>query len=82
MKNYYDDKKDLLYIRFEDGKKEVLNKRITEYIVIDVEDEGKIIGIEIMDASKHLYFQNRLPVNTEFEPISDKVRYKPIEKLM
>ena len=61
MKIYYDEKKDLLYIRFEEGTHEVVNKRITDDIVLDIEDE-KIIGMEVLDASKRLNLANILPI--------------------
>jgi len=62
MKIYYDEKKDLLYIRFEEGTREVRNKRITDDIVLDIEEDDRIIGMEILDASKRLNLANILPV--------------------
>ncbi|MEM3423737.1 MAG: DUF2283 domain-containing protein [Nitrososphaeria archaeon] len=52
MRIYYDDKLDLLYIRFDDRTQEVVNRRITEDIVLDIGEEDKIVGIEILSASK------------------------------
>jgi len=68
MKIYYDEKKDLLYIRFEEGRREVVNKRVTDDIVLDIEDDEKIIGMEIMDASKHVNLGNLLPITYEVRP--------------
>jgi len=65
MKIYYDDRADLLYIRFDERKQEVENKRITEDIVLDIGEGGKIIGIEILDASKHVSLENILPTHYE-----------------
>lgn len=67
MKIYYDEKSDLLYIRFEEKKRQVVNKRVTEDIVLDMEDEEKIIGIEILDASKHVNLAKLLPINFELQ---------------
>jgi uncharacterized protein YuzE len=54
MKIYYDRKADLLYIRFDEEKHQIVNKRVTEDIVLDIEEDDTIIGIEILDASKHI----------------------------
>ncbi|MFP4086799.1 MAG: DUF2283 domain-containing protein [Desulfobacteraceae bacterium] len=62
MKIYYNEKKDLLYIRFEEGKREVVNRRVTDDIVLDMEEDDKIIGMEVLDASKRLNLRNILPI--------------------
>ena len=62
MKIYYDGKADLLYIRFDEGRHQVVNRRVTEDIVLDIEDDDKIIGIEILDASKHINLAKILPI--------------------
>lgn len=62
MQITYDAKKDLLYIRLDDRKQPVLNKRFSEEIVLDIGKGGKIVGIEILDASKHLNLESVLPV--------------------
>ena len=67
MKIYYDGKKYLLYIRFDKEKRQVINKRITEDIVLDIADEDKIIGIEIVDASKHINLAEVLPIYYEVQ---------------
>ena len=61
MKIYYDGKADLLYIRFDEERHQVVNRRVTEDIVLDIEDD-KIIGIEILDASKHINLAKILPI--------------------
>ena len=45
---------DLLYIRLDERKQEVINKRVSEDIVLDIGKGDKIIGIEILDASRSL----------------------------
>jgi uncharacterized protein YuzE len=62
MRVLYDDKSDLLYVRFDDRKQEVINKRVSEDVVLDLGDGDRIIGIEIMDASKHIHLERLLPV--------------------
>lgn len=62
MQVLYDDKSDLLYIRFDDRTQEIINKRVSEDVVLDLGEGDKIIGIEIMDASKHVPLEKLLPV--------------------
>ena len=65
MKISYDDRADLLYLRFDERKQEVENKRVTDDVVLDIGAGGKIIGIEILDASLHLDLERLLPVRYE-----------------
>ena len=62
----YNDKTDLLYIRLDDRKQDVINRRVTEDIVLDIGEGDRIIGIEILDASKHVTLDRLLPVKYEF----------------
>jgi uncharacterized protein YuzE len=61
----YNTKTDLLYIRLDDQKQTVVNRRLSENIVLDIGKEDKIVGIEILDASKHLNLEKLLPVDYE-----------------
>ena len=65
MKISYDDRVDLLYIRFDERKQEVENKRLTEDIVLDIGEGGKIVGIEVLDASQHISLESILPTHYE-----------------
>lgn len=65
MNILYNDKTDLLYIRLDDRKQDVINKRISEDMVLDVGDNDKIVGIEILYASKHVSLDKLLPVKYE-----------------
>jgi uncharacterized protein YuzE len=67
VKIYYDDKKDLLYIRFDEKNQQIINKRVTEDIVLDIGEEDKIVGMEILGASKLLNLRELLPVSYELE---------------
>jgi uncharacterized protein YuzE len=62
MQILYNAKTDLLYFRLDDRRQEVINKRVSEDIVLDLGEDNRIIGIEILDASKHLNLKNLLPV--------------------
>lgn len=62
MTIHYNSQTDLLYIRLELATQEVINKRVTEDIVLDIGKDDKIIGIEILDASKHVNLEKLMPV--------------------
>jgi uncharacterized protein YuzE len=65
MQILYNATTDLLYLRLDDRKQKVLNKKISEDIVLDLGEDDRIVGIEILDASKHLNLERLLPVNCE-----------------
>jgi len=62
MNILYNDKTDLLYIRFDGRKQEVVNKRVSDSIVVDIGEDEKVIGIEILDASKNMKLEKLLPI--------------------
>jgi len=68
MQILYDVKKDLLYIRMDDEKQTVINRRLSEDIVLDIGENERIVGIEIIDASQHLNLERLLPVNYQIAP--------------
>ncbi|MBM2815774.1 MAG: hypothetical protein HW421_2536 [Ignavibacteria bacterium] len=63
MKIEYDDKFDLLYLRFDDTSQEVINQRINDHIVLDIGKNDKIVGIEILGAMDVLNLSNILPID-------------------
>lgn len=65
MNVIYEDKTDLLYIRLDDKKQDVINKRISEDIVLDIGEDEKVIGIEVLNASKNINLERLLPVRYE-----------------
>lgn len=67
IKIYCDDETDLLYIRFDERKQQVMNKRVREDVVLDIGDEHKIVGIEVLDASKHINLEALLAVRYEVQ---------------
>ena len=58
----YDSKTDLLYIRLDEKKHDLTNRRVNEDVVLDIDEKGKIVGIEIMSASQNVDLTTLLPV--------------------
>ena len=63
MQVLYNDKTDLIYLRLDDRKQQTVNKRLSEEIVLDLSEDDRIVGIEILDASKHLNLERLLPIS-------------------
>ncbi len=68
MEIRYNAKADLVYFRLDERKQDVISRRSTEDIVLDIGADDRIIGIEIMDASKHLNLADLLPVKYQVSP--------------
>ena len=47
---------DVLYIRLDDRTQKVINKQIAEDIVLDLGEDEKLVGIEIINASKQIKY--------------------------
>jgi uncharacterized protein YuzE len=62
MQVVYNAKTDLLYLRLDDRGQRTVNKRVSEDVVLDLGKDDRIVGIEILDASKRLNLKNLLPV--------------------
>jgi uncharacterized protein YuzE len=62
MQIFYDAKTDLLYLRLDDQKQELINRRVSDDIVLDIGKDDKIVGIEILDASKNINLKGLLPL--------------------
>ena len=58
----YNAKTDVLYLRLDEAKQDVINQRVSEDVVLDIGNEDKIIGIEILDASSHTNLKTILPI--------------------
>jgi uncharacterized protein YuzE len=65
MQITYSAKTDLLYIRLDDRKQPVINRRLADDVVLDIGERERIVGIEILDASEHLNLGQLLPVQYE-----------------
>ena len=61
----YNDRTDLLYIRLDSKKQDVINRRVSDDVVLDIGEGDRIIGIEILDASRHVSLERLLPVKYE-----------------
>lgn len=53
MKTKYDKKTDAVYIELAKGKYEV-SRKISDAIVVDEDKKGKVLGIEILDATENI----------------------------
>ena len=65
MKITYDKEVDAAYLRLSDGKPSGVIE-ISEGVNLDVTEDGKIIGIEILDATKKFPLQTLF--SCEYEP--------------
>lgn len=65
MQILYNAKTDLLYLRLDDKKQRVINKLLSESVVLDIGEDDRIVGIEILDASKNLNLGRLLPIKYE-----------------
>lgn len=59
---YYNEKTDLLCIRLGPRSQEVRNEDLGVDIVLDIGDDDRIVGIEILVASQHVNLDSLLPV--------------------
>lgn len=62
MQIVYNSRTDVLYLRLDDRIQDVINERVFEDMVLDMGEGGKIVGIEILDASKRLDLERLLPL--------------------
>ncbi len=61
MKITYDPDADAAYISFKSARVEVTTVRLTEDIAVDFGPQEEIVGIEVLDASKHMGFSEENP---------------------
>ena len=54
MKVAYDPEVDALYIRLSDDPAEVTTRRLSETVALNYAPDGRIVGIEILDASEYV----------------------------
>jgi uncharacterized protein YuzE len=53
MKARYDAEADALYVRFADAAV-IESEEVRPGVVLDYDDQGRIVAVEILDASEHL----------------------------
>jgi len=70
IKVYYDDEVDALYIKLTNKKPEGVIE-ISEGVNLDITEDNKIVGIEILDASKKIDLKTILTYTLEID--KDKV---------
>ncbi len=57
MKITYDRETDAVYIQFQEGEYS-MSKEVDEGIVLDYTEEGKVMGIKILDVSQKMPLKN------------------------
>lgn len=68
MKINYDSKVDAVYIELAKGKYEH-TKKISTSVLVDQDAKGKILGVEILDATKNI---------PDFDPNTVKLQVHPL----
>ncbi len=64
MKTVYDSDADALYVRFADAPV-IESEEVADGVMLDFDAEGRIVAIEVLDASKHLAAGTRFPIAAE-----------------
>lgn len=76
MKVYYDKEIDAAYIELSKKKPNGVVE-ISDYVNLDTTENGEIVGIEVIDASK------KIPLDTLFTfELDEKIEVKPKRKLV
>lgn len=68
MKISYDPKYDILYLKLSDAEK-VICKDVDEDITVDMDEQGRLVGIEVLSASEHIDLRFLLPVEIRREAL-------------
>ncbi|MDD5434273.1 MAG: DUF2283 domain-containing protein [Nitrospira sp.] len=68
MRISYDQKYDILYLELGNAEK-VLCKDIDEDITVDIDGQGKLVGLEVLSASEHIDLAFLLPVEVKREAL-------------
>ena len=61
MRITYDSQVDALYIRFLDERIEVTTQRLSEDVAVNYAPDGRIVGIEVLDASEIVFRSHSEP---------------------
>ena len=62
MEINYDKEADAMYIEFMKGEF-AKNKKIDDFTIIDLDDKGNILGIELLEVSKRIPIESLAQVN-------------------
>jgi uncharacterized protein YuzE len=68
MRISYDTKYDILYLKLGEAEK-VYCKDIDEDITMDIDAQGRLVGLEIISASEHVNLSLLLPVEIRKEAL-------------
>ena len=68
MRISYDTKYDILYLKLGEAEK-VYCKDVDEDITIDIDEQGRLVGLEIISASEHVNLSLLLPVEIRKEAL-------------
>ena len=60
MKIYYDEKVDAIYIKLIPGKRQVTARDVDDDIALNLDSKKRLVGIEVLDASKRLDLKHLL----------------------
>ena len=74
MKVNYDEKADAMYIRFSDAAY-FESDEVKKDIILDYDKSGKVIAIEILDASKNLPAPQTQLYSMNFEILKPKAKH-------
>lgn len=55
MRLSYDPEVDALYIRLTEGPVQVTTQRLTEDVAVNYAPDGRVVGIEVLDASEYVF---------------------------
>ena len=66
----YDSKVDALYIKILPGQYEVETRTVDDDIALDFDETDRLVGIEVLDASRRVDLAYLLPVDAE-SPVAD-----------
>jgi uncharacterized protein YuzE len=61
MRIKYDPEVDALYIRLLDEAVQVTTHRLTEDVSVNYAPDGRVVGIEILDATEHVFRSGSAP---------------------
>lgn len=64
MEISYDKEADAMYIEFRKGKF-AKNKKVDDFTIIDLDKEGNMLGIELLDVSKRIPIESLSEVNVK-----------------
>ena len=62
MEITYDKEADAMYIKFREGKF-AKNKKIDDFTILDIDEEGNILGIELLEVSRRIPIESLSEIN-------------------